>query len=221
MELFYGRDTSKIYQSVELDLDTETLDGRTLRDAIKSIDGIFIYTWWYKDIKEDSSAYTDYYINCILTSTNDRGDVFLDIPLEVQNTIGHQDAVYLRTTFYYTTKDKLISLDRLKDFLGGCKNIFHTESDLISDTDIEDLVKGILNPEPTDLQFYARDNIADYETITEIPQQNLEYLNSGLLATNIGYLFYECQALESVPQLNIDTSNISDIYIAFLNIVIV
>ena len=57
-----------------------------------------------------------------------------------------------------------------------------------------------------DLSNYARDNIQDYQSITEIPQENLNYLNSGLTASNMRYMFNKCNNLQSIPKLNIDTS---------------
>ena len=57
-----------------------------------------------------------------------------------------------------------------------------------------------------DLSYYARSNIPNYEIITEIPQDNLAYLNSGLIATNMIYMFSECNNLKTIPKLNIDTS---------------
>ena len=56
-----------------------------------------------------------------------------------------------------------------------------------------------------DLSYY-RSNIPNYEIITEIPQENLDYLNSGLIATNMIYMFSECNNLKTIPKLNIDTS---------------
>ena len=56
-----------------------------------------------------------------------------------------------------------------------------------------------------DLSYY-RSNIPNYEIITEIPQENLDYLNSGLIATNMIYMFGECNNLKTIPKLNIDTS---------------
>jgi len=51
------------------------------------------------------------------------------------------------------------------------------------------ITSGSIQPPLVDLSYYARDNIANYETITTIPQENIEYLGSGLIATDI-YILY-------------------------------
>ena len=57
-----------------------------------------------------------------------------------------------------------------------------------------------------DLSNYALDHIPNYENITEIPRENLDYLNSGLVASDMSYMFDECNDLKTIPKLNIDTS---------------
>ena len=113
--------------------------------------------------------------------------------------------------------NKLISLDRMKDFLGECKNVFHMESDLANENEISSIVEDQLVPKPVDLTYYARDNIQDYQNITEIPQDNLDYLNSGLVATNMASMFYDCIKLQSIPKSNIDTSKCTDMSAMFYN----
>ena len=112
--------------------------------------------------------------------------------------------------------NKLISLDRTKDFLDGCKNIFFMQTDHLSNNEITSLVDGIMKPKPVDLSYY-KSNIPNYEIITEIPQENLAYLNSGLIATNMIYMFSECNKLQSIPKLNIDTSQCVDMEYMFGN----
>ena len=68
-----------------------------------------------------------------------------------------------------------------------------------------------------DLSYYARSNIPDYATVTEIPQDNLNYLNSGLITSNMRYMFYSCKALKTIPKLNIDTSQCTDMSGMFNN----
>ena len=67
------------------------------------------------------------------------------------------------------------------------------------------------------LSYYARDNIANYETITTIPQENIEYLSSGLSASNCRGMFHRCSALISIPwnEFNIDTSQVIDMSYMF------
>ena len=78
-------------------------------------------------------------------------------------------------------------------------NINSIDKNYIADTELK---KNLV-----DLSYYAKNNIPDYDTITEIPQENIEYLNSGLVADNIEYMFDGCSMLQSIPKLNIDTSN--------------
>ena len=84
------------------------------------------------------------------------------------------------------------------------------ESDLANEEEIIGIVEDQLIPKPVDLSYYARDHIQDYHNITEIPQENLNYLNSGLVANSMGNMFYSCNNLQSVPKLNIDTSQCTD-----------
>lgn len=59
-----------------------------------------------------------------------------------------------------------------------------------------------------DLSDYAANNIDNYTTITELPQEHVDYLSSGLRATNMRRMFYNCQKLESLDfnKYRIDTS---------------
>lgn len=57
-----------------------------------------------------------------------------------------------------------------------------------------------------DLSSYAKLNIPNYDTITEIPQTNLDYLQSGLCASKMNSMFNDCKKLTTIPKLNIDTS---------------
>ena len=68
-----------------------------------------------------------------------------------------------------------------------------------------------------DLSSYARNNIVSYRTITTIPQENIEYLSSGLAASNCRSMFYNCRQLTSIPwnEFNIDTSQVTDIRYMF------
>ena len=113
--------------------------------------------------------------------------------------------------------NKLISLDRMRDFLGECKNVFYMESDLVNENEINSIVEDQLIPKPIDLLHYASNHIRDYQNITEIPRENLDYLNSGLVATNMASMFYDCNKLQSVPKLNIDTSKCTSMRDMFTN----
>ena len=113
--------------------------------------------------------------------------------------------------------NKLISLDRMKDFLDGSKSIFYMESDLANENEISGIVEDKLIPKPVDLSYYAKNSIPDFKNITEIPQNNLAYLNSGLTASSMSYMFNECNKLQSIPKLNINTSQCTDMRRMFDN----
>ena len=72
-----------------------------------------------------------------------------------------------------------------------------------------------MNPDPVSLYNYALNNIPDYKNVTEIPQENLDYLNSGLVASTMNSMFDQCYELESIPRLNIDTSKCTDMAYMF------
>ena len=57
-----------------------------------------------------------------------------------------------------------------------------------------------------DLSSYAEENIPNYKTITQLPQETIDYLNSGLIVTDAGYAFAGCSNLTIFPALDIDTS---------------
>ena len=66
-----------------------------------------------------------------------------------------------------------------------------------------------------DLSYYAQNNIPNYTTITEIPQENLNYITSGLRTNNMNYMFDSCNKLTIIPKLNIDTSQCIYMYSVF------
>lgn len=43
------------------------------------------------------------------------------------------------------------------------------------------------------LDNYAKNNIVDYQTVTSIPQTNIDYLNSGLAVTSAESAFQDCK----------------------------
>ena len=70
------------------------------------------------------------------------------------------------------------------------------------------LISSFIDKALIDLSYYARDNIANYEKVTEISQENIEYLSSGLSASNCELMFSFCRRLKSIPwnDFNIDTN---------------
>lgn len=63
-----------------------------------------------------------------------------------------------------------------------------------------------------DLSNYASVHIPNYQTVTTIPATNLDYLRSGLKATNMMQMFYNCNALTTIPNLGIDTSECDNVF---------
>ena len=120
----------------------------------------------------------------------------------------------------------------MRDFLSGCKNIFHMESDLANENEIAGIVEdnlieynydGVYGPIPdpetgmVDLYNYASKYIPDYKTITEIPENNLKYLKSRLIASNMERSFLDCGELLEIPDLKIDTSKCKNFINLFFN----
>ena len=70
------------------------------------------------------------------------------------------------------------------------------------------VTSGLIEQPLINLSYYARYNIANYGTITTIPQENIEYLSSGLSASNCVEMFHGCRQLTSIPwnDFDIDTS---------------
>lgn len=68
-----------------------------------------------------------------------------------------------------------------------------------------------------DLSSYVPNSIYNFNTITSIPQENLDYLQSGLCATDMREMFYNCKQLVSIPKLNIDASQCKNMYYMFYN----
>ena len=68
-----------------------------------------------------------------------------------------------------------------------------------------------------DLSSYAEDNIPNYQTITSIPQENIEYLSSGLRANSCSAMFRSCLSLKLIPwnDFNIDTSQCTSMGLMF------
>ena len=94
--------------------------------------------------------------------------------------------------------------------MSGAKEIFFDSTCHPTDIEISDLVDSIMNPDPVSLNFYARDNIENYQQVTEIPKENLDYLTSGLVASGMRSTFSLCRKLLEIPNLDIDTSQCSD-----------
>ena len=88
--------------------------------------------------------------------------------------------------------------------------------------DIEYTFDGVYGPIPNedgtvDLTYYARDHIANYQNITELPEGNKKYLDEVLTigkykVVNMTYMFNNCNSLTSLDISNWNTSNVSSMY---------
>ena len=76
-------------------------------------------------------------------------------------------------------------------------------------------VNATIESNLVDLSSYAGLNIPNHDTITEIPQANLDYLQSGLCANDMDGMFYGCKQLVNIPKLNIDASQCKNMYYMF------
>ena len=70
------------------------------------------------------------------------------------------------------------------------------------------ITSGLVQRPLVTLWRYCISNISNYSTMTKLPQEDIEYLSSGLAASNCAYMFSSCIKLVSIPwnEFNIDTS---------------
>ena len=59
------------------------------------------------------------------------------------------------------------------------------------------------------LSYYAQKNIDNYMTITELPQENIDYLKS-VRGTDMNHMFYDCNRLTTLDVSKWDTSQVTD-----------
>lgn len=69
----------------------------------------------------------------------------------------------------------------------------------------------------SDLSYYAQKNVANYKTVTTLPEANLTYLQSGLQPTSTYHAFANCAALTELPRLDLDTSKLTSFDQVFVN----
>ena len=111
--------------------------------------------------------------------------------------------------------DKLISLDRMKDFLSGCKSIFFDSTCHPTSSEIEELVTdGFTKQVVNFYSFVSKQLPNSYTTITELPNNIIEYLQDpvGYIASDVRYMFANCHNLLEIPYCNIDTSQCTSFY---------
>lgn len=79
------------------------------------------------------------------------------------------------------------------------------------------IVNADITSNLVDLTNYAAKHIPNFDSITEIPEEHLEYLQSNIYASSLFGIFADCYSLESIPNLNINTSNVEDMTGMFHN----
>lgn len=66
-----------------------------------------------------------------------------------------------------------------------------------------------------DLNNYALLYVQNYSSVTELPQENQEYLDSGILPTNMNMAFSGCNTLVTLDLSKLDTSNVTNYMLIF------
>lgn len=99
--------------------------------------------------------------------------------------------------------------------------------DEIKFVDTETINQLYYSNNPLDLSYYCKNNIPDFQTITQLPQNVIDYLNSGISAINMSYMFSNTHNwnsnfgminLQEFPSLNIDTSKCINMYSMFADL---
>lgn len=126
-------------------------------------------------------------------------------------------AKYLNIVIEYKQKKpaKLISLDRMKDFLSGCKSIFFDSTCHPTSSEIEELVTDGFTKQVVNFYTFVSKQLPNsYSTITELPNNIIEYLQDpvGYIASDVRYMFANCNNLLEIPYCNIDTSQCTSFY---------
>lgn len=67
-------------------------------------------------------------------------------------------------------------------------------------------VNATIEQDLVSLYRYCILNILNFNTMTSIPQANLNYLQSGIYASDMDGMFRDCLKLTTIPKLNINTS---------------
>lgn len=222
-------ETNNLVQ-IELDLNDTCTNGKSILEYLRSKDNTGLYIYFYKDQqlstrinKFDLRPITNQ--NEVIYSKDIPEEDILDhinpAPVDVIST-----NIRLSTTTYANTK--LVDILGLNSFLDKVKTIFIHRTNESSVKDIADMFgryyyDGVYGPIPdsqtgmVDLTNYASKYISNYTSVNEIPQENLDYLNSGLVASNMSYMFNMCMFLQSLPELNIDTSKCANMSCMFYN----
>ena len=68
-----------------------------------------------------------------------------------------------------------------------------------------------------DLTRYYYDNIPDYETITEMPKKNMDFINNVKYAVNCRAMFYHCKKLVSIDLSKFNTKQVTDMGSMFMD----
>lgn len=66
-----------------------------------------------------------------------------------------------------------------------------------------------------DLSNYAKKYIEDYLNVTEIPEENKKYLNSGLITNNVNNMFNDCRNIQEIDLSNVQILDVKQFYSVF------
>ena len=81
--------------------------------------------------------------------------------------------------------------------------------------DRDTVIRGTTKLNLVDLSYYAQKNIPNYNTITKIPKENMDYINSVKYANNCNSMFNNCKSLTSLDLANFDTGNVTNMRYMF------
>ena len=81
--------------------------------------------------------------------------------------------------------------------------------------DRDTVIRGTTKLNLVDLSYYAENNIYDQFTITEIPKEHMDYINSVKYAVDCSGMFNNCKSLTSLDLANFDTGNVTNMRYMF------
>ena len=82
--------------------------------------------------------------------------------------------------------------------------------------DRDTVIRGTTKLNLVDLSYYAENNIYDQFTITEIPKEHMDYINSVKYAVDCSGMFQSCNKLISIDLSKFDTRYVIDMGSMFM-----
>lgn len=119
--------------------------------------------------------------------------------------------------YYYKSRkiDENIGMSNIDDYEDNALGDYYYPIDIYC-------FDGVDGPIPdkngyVDLSEYAENYIDGHFSTKELSEENLRYLNSGIIPTNMNSVFYNCMYIEYIPISYIDTSNVTNMSRVFSN----